>query len=327
MHTEIHISYVSTPLSLVISSSYISCDLQHSLHSSAFEKVHLSSFDLLDLVSLPPLAESQSAVAGFCAARALWIFFGLMRVSEATSTMSSTEESDELTMSSHAGHAVHDLLNDLHVPSHSNHSNQLSPSLAQLPTWAFPMTSSSRNSPSPAVADTLAAGANFRQRSTRRSAPTAVVVVESDPNTSTQQPSIFNTPNRSIFATGPPTSSLSVNTAQASMSAPSPANTGHPFSALAAPSSSAPRRAVHYQTDGTAPVRRSRASRAEKDVDNPSSEAERTTSAERRTTSTPVALTRLFSSAETSKPTVSGHPSFTRGTGAVTYTRGIISFP
>lgn len=250
-----------------------------------------------------------------------------MRVSEATSTMSSTEESDELTMSSHAGHAVHDLLNDLHVPSHSNHSNQLSPSLAQLPTWAFPMTSSSRNSPSSAVADTLAAGANFRQRSTRRSAPTAVVVVESDPNTSTQQPSIFNTPNRSIFATGPPTSSLSVNTAQASMSAPSPANTGHPFSALAAPSSSAPRRAVHYQTDGTAPVRRSRASRAEKDVDNPSSDAERTTSAERRTTSTPVALTRLFSSAETSKPTVSGHPSFTRGTGAVTYTRGIISFP
>lgn len=62
MHTEIHIriSYVSTPLSLVISSSYISCDLQHSLHSSAFEKVHLSSFDLLDLVSLPQLAESQS---------------------------------------------------------------------------------------------------------------------------------------------------------------------------------------------------------------------------------------------------------------------------
>lgn len=79
MHTEIHISYVSTPLSLVISSSYISCDLQHSLHSSAFEKVHLSSLDLLDLVSLPQLAESQSAVAGFCAARALWIFFVLMR--------------------------------------------------------------------------------------------------------------------------------------------------------------------------------------------------------------------------------------------------------
>lgn len=62
MHTEIHIriSYVSTPLSLVISSSYISCDLQHSLHSSAFEKVHLSSFDLLDLVSLPQLAERVS---------------------------------------------------------------------------------------------------------------------------------------------------------------------------------------------------------------------------------------------------------------------------
>ena len=239
----------------------------------------------------------------------------------------SAEESDEPTMSSHAGHAVHDLLNDLHVPRHSDHSTQLSPSYAQLPTWAFPMTSSSRNSPSPAVADTLAAGTIFTQRSTRRSASTAVVPPESDSNpSSTQQhPSIFNTPNRSIFATGPPTSSLSVNTAQASMSAPSPANTGRPFSALAAPSSSAPRRAVHPQTDSTAPARRSRASRVEKDVDNPSSETERTTSVERRTTSTPVALTRLFSSAETSKPTVSGHASFTRGTSAATYTRCIMS--
>lgn len=230
-------------------------------------------------------------------------------------------------MSSHAGHAVHDLLNDLHLPSQSNHSNQLSPSLTQLPTWAFPMTSSSRNSPSPAVADTLAASTIFYQRSTRRSAPTAAVVLDSDPITSTQQPSIFNTPNRSIFATGPPTSSLSVNTAQASMSAPSPANTGRPFSALAAPSSSAPRRAAHHQTDGTISVRRSRSSRAEKDVDNPSSDAERTTSAERRTISTPVALTRLFSSAETSKPTVSGHASFTRGTSTAAYTRGINSLP
>lgn len=250
-----------------------------------------------------------------------------MRVSEVTRTMSGAEESDEPTMSSHAGHAVHDLLNDLHLPSQSNHSNQLSPSLTQLPTWAFPMTSSSRNSPSPAVADTLAASTIFNQRSTRRSAPTAAVVLDSDPITSTQQPSIFNTPNRSIFATGPPTSSLSVNTAQASMSAPSPANTGRPFSALAAPSSSAPRRAAHHQTDGTIPVRRSRSSRAEKDVDNPSSDAERTTSAERRTISTPVALTRLFSSAETSKPTVSGHASFTRGTSAAAYTRGINSLP
>lgn len=241
--------------------------------------------------------------------------------------MSGAEESDEHTMSSHSGHAVHDLLNDLHVPSHSNHVNQLSPSHAQLPTWAFPVTSSSRNSPTPAVADTLAAGTIFNQRSARRSTPTAAVVLESDPTTLTQQPSIFNTPNRSIFATGPPTSSLSVNTAQASMSAPSPANTGRPFSALAAPSSSAPRRAAHHQTDGTNSVRRSRSSRAEKDNDNPSSEAERTTSAERRTTSTPVALTRLFSSAETSKPTVSGHASFIRGTSAATYTRGINSLP
>ena len=79
MHTEIHICIrihdLATPFSLVISRSYISCDLQHSLHSSAFEKVHLSSFDLLDLVSLPQLAESQSVVAGFCAARSLWVFF------------------------------------------------------------------------------------------------------------------------------------------------------------------------------------------------------------------------------------------------------------
>ncbi len=241
--------------------------------------------------------------------------------------MSNSGESDEHSMSPHyAGHAVHDLLADLNVPTHSNHSNQFSHT--QLPTWAFPITSSTRNSPSPAVADSNAAGTIFSQRPNRRS-PGTGVVPESDPTIPIllDQPSIFNTPNRSIFASGPPTSSLSANTAQASMSAPPPVNSVRPFAALAAPSSSSTRRSVHYQKDDAGPVRRNQTSRAEKDVDDPSSAAEQTTSVERRTNNTPIALTRLFCSTEASTSTVPTHASSARSSQGTVYNRSTIFRP
>ena len=224
--------------------------------------------------------------------------------------------------SSHAGHAVHDLLNDLNMPSHSNNdTNQLSH--AQLPTWTFPSVSSARNSPSPALADTSTTGNIFSQRSISRQS--SGTTPDLDPNTSVpsiQQPSLFTTPSRSIFASGPPTSSLSANTAQASMSAPSPVNSARPLSALTVPSSSSTRRSVHYQSDSTASARKNQIPRAEKDVDDLSVTVERTRSAERRGNSTPTALTRLFATPEASTPTVSRHASYTRTPSGTAYTRG-----
>lgn len=244
-----------------------------------------------------------------------------MRVDEAT--MSASDESDELNMSSHAGHAVHDLLTDLNMPSHSiNHSSQLSH--AQAPIWTFPAASSARNSPSPALADHPSSATIFSQRTTTRQSSGSTP--EQDPCApipTAQQPSLFNTPNRSIFASGPPTSSLSANTAHASMSAPSPANSTRPFSALAAPSSNSTRRSVHYQSDNTASTRRNRIPRAEKDVDDPSVTVERTRSVERRGNGTPTALTRLF--AEASIQTVSRHASYIRTPCGTPYTRGVLS--
>ncbi|MCJ1428968.1 hypothetical protein MMC29_006881, partial [Sticta canariensis] len=234
--------------------------------------------------------------------------------------MSASDESDELNMSSHAGHAVHDLLTDLNLPSHSiNHSSQLL-SHAQPPIWTFPSASSSRNSPSPALADPLTSPTVFSQRTTLRQSSGSTP--EQDPCAPiplAHQPSLFNTPNRSIFASGPPTSSLSANTAQASMSAPSPANSTRPFSALATPSSSSTRRNVHCQSDSTASTRRNRIPRAEKDVDDPSVTVERTRSIERRANGTPTALTRLF--AEASIPTVSRQASYMRTPSGSPYTR------
>lgn len=265
-----------------------------------------------------------------------------MRVDEAA--MSASDESDEPNMSSHAGHAVHDLLTDLNMPTHSshpthsiNHSGQLPHSHphphphphsythahahAQALTWTFPPASSARNSPSPALADAPATATIFSQRTTpRQSSGSTPEPDPCAPNPLAQQPSLFNTPNRSIFASGPPTSSLSANTAQASMSAPSPANSTRPFSALAAPSSTSTRRSVHYQSDSTASSRRNRTPRAEKDVDDPSVTVERTRSFERRVNGTPTALTRLF--AEASIPTVSRHASYMRTPGGTPYTRG-----
>lgn len=232
--------------------------------------------------------------------------------------MSTSEESDE----QHVSHAVHGLLTDMNMNMNMpSHSDQLSHT--QLPPWSFPSTLSSRNSPSPGTAEASTSASIFSPPTISRHSSTPQS--ESDPAASVpaiHQPSLFNTPNRSIFSSGPPTSSLSANTAQASMSAPSPVNSARPLSALTVPSSSSARRSVHYHNDNASSSRRNRIPRAEKDVDDLSISMERTRSVERRGTSTPTALTRLFTTTEASTPTVSRHASYIRTQSGTAYTRG-----
>ena len=169
------------------------------------------------------------------------------------------ESADEVT-----SHALHGLLDDLNISPHPKHLSHV-----QLHTWTFPSSTSARNSPSPGLAE----GSIFSPRPPPRYHPNSAPELDLAAPThvthpvapSVNQPSLFGTPNRSIFSSGPPTSSISSNQAQASMSSPSPVHsTTHPLSAL---TGSSPRKAVHYQSDSQ---RKTRIPRAEKDVDDPS---------------------------------------------------------
>ncbi|KAI9793155.1 MAG: hypothetical protein M1835_007411 [Candelina submexicana] len=161
--------------------------------------------------------------------------------------------------------------------SHALHTlgRSLSGLTIQTPTWAFP---------SPPTNEPVAPSASAPLPETGSSSSSAP-----------QQP-LFNTPARSIFCSGPPTSSLSVNTAQASMSATSPSSSSRPLSALTTPANNTPRRTGQY-INGASSIagRASRIPRAEKDVDDPSTPGGRSTSAERGGNHTPTAVAKLFS--------------------------------
>ena len=247
--------------------------------------------------------------------------------------MSATDESDEPEVSSHGSHA---LLTDLILPSHCAPSAH-----AQLQTWTFPFDSSSRRSTSPIIVHhSSPASASHSPSRTGSGTPTIYSQVtaaapryplstSSDidthaPASSAQPTSLFTTPTRSIFSSGPPTSSVSANTAQASMSAPTPVNSVGPLSALTVPSSTSSRRSNYYRNENPNPInpRKNRTARAEKDVDDLSAGLERTRSAERRGISTPAALSRLFSAPEASTPTVSKYASYARPAAVNVYNRG-----
>ena len=221
-------------------------------------------------------------------------------------------------------HALHGLLADLTLQPPSNPLPH-----AQLHTWSFPASTSARNTPSPGPADESIFSPRPPPRYHPNSAPELDLASPphvsnsthvTSPTPSISQPSLFNTPNRSIFSTGPPTSSVSANTAQASMSSPSPVHPTHPLSTLTVPTSGSGRRSVHYQNEGLPTTMKNRIPRAEKDVDDPSVQVEGTTSAERRGTSTPTALTRLFAAPEVT-PIVSRHSSYIRTASGTPYTR------
>lgn len=242
-----------------------------------------------------------------------------MRVPSMSALGESADDGRELP-----SHALDGLLADLNTPHPSNRLSH-----AQLPTWAFPTHPSARNSPSPGPIE----GSIFSPRPPPRYHPNSAPELNlpspthvaasthiAAPTPSINQPSLFNTPNRSIFSSGPPTSSVSANTAQASMSSPSPVHSANPLSALTVPVSGLGRRSVHYQAEPLSANLKTRIPRAEKDVDDPSASTERTSSAERRSTSTPTTLARLFAAPEIT-PTVSRHSSYIRTASGTAYTR------
>lgn len=225
------------------------------------------------------------------------------------------ESADDPEVSSHA---YHGLLADLT-------NAQTSTPIAHVtrPTWAFPAPTIARNNTPPVPSE----GSIFSPRPPPRyqtnSAPelniTAPTHATNSPSPSTSPPTLFNTPNLPIFSTRPPTSSVSANTAQASMSSPSPIQSAHPLSTLSLPSQSN-KKAVHYQDDTQSPLPKNRIPRAEKDVDDPSASQEANTGGERRGTSTPTALTRLFAAPEAT-PIISRHSSYIRTASGTAYTR------
>ena len=194
---------------------------------------------------------------------------------------------------------------------------------AQLPTWSFPVPEAAGDVPSSLQMEPAEIQSIFSPRPApqqhHHSAPELDLAATFEPNGSQTAPhtSLFNQPNRSIFSTGPPTSSVSANTAHASMSSPSPVRSTRPLSVLSGPSPSKASRSVHYQSDGQMTPRKSRIPRAEKDVDDPSIPLD---SGERRGTSTPTALNHLFAPPD-GNPIVSRHSSYIRTSSGTAYTR------
>ena len=225
--------------------------------------------------------------------------------------MAGLEESDEPEVSSHA---LHGLLADLNTPSTSRLP------VSQSSSWAFPPLPS-RSSPS--VYGAGQPTVPIRRTSSREQQPRATTS-ELDltaAQISVAQPStLFNTPSRSIFSSGPPTSSLSQNTAQASMSAPLAVSSPHPLSVLTSPGSSVLRRSSNQQSENQpSSARKVRIARAEKDVDDPSISTDDPRLSDRRgNNSTPTALSRLFAAPDTSSP--SGIP-LSRAPSGVQYMR------
>lgn len=132
---------------------------------------------------------------------------------------------------------------------------------------------------------------------------------------------LFNTPNRSIFSPGPPTSSLSVTSAQAPMSATTTTGTSHPLAALNSPPSSDSRSRCAAVKDESS-VDSDRDNRtsvptAEKDVDDPTTPIDHMAHFQMRANNTPRTLNRLFAATSSAAP--SRQPSFNL---ALDYTRG-----
>ena len=219
-----------------------------------------------------------------------------------------------------SSHALHGLLADLNIPSSSTLNAPPSSSLntlsdTQSSSWTFsgvssrPLPFSHGSGPAPLLQGRMPS------REHSLSAPELDVM---SPGPSGQQQTLFNTPIRSIISSGPPTSSLSANTAQASMSPPS-IGAPHPLTSLSMPVQYSSRRVNHQPEYSASSSRRVRISRAEKDVDDPSSPIEDPRSSEGRN-GTPTSLSRLFAPPEPD-PSISRRASYNR-TNSGQYTRG-----
>ena len=193
----------------------------------------------------------------------------------------------------------------------------------QVPTWTFPGPDTTGTPSSSVDGEPSEVPSIFSPRPTpqqhHHSAPELDLAAPFEPTPShpAPQPSLFTQPNRSIFSSGPPTASVSANTAHASMSSPSPIRSSRPLSVLGGPSPNKTSRSVHYQNDGQATPRKSRIPRAEKDIDDLSLP---TDAGERRGNATPTTLNHLFARPE-DNPIVSRHSSYIRTSSGTAYTR------
>ena len=212
--------------------------------------------------------------------------------------------------------------------SHADHHDDLSTqsshlSHAHLPTWSFPVPDTAGDVRSSLQMEPAEIQSIFSPRPApqqhHHSAPELDLAATFEPNANQPPPhtSLFNQPTRSIFSSGPPTSSVSANTAHASMSSPPPVRSTRPLSVLSGPSPGKASRSVHYQSDGQLTPRKSRIPRAEKDIDDPSVPMD---AGDRRGTGTPSALNRLFAPPE-GNPIVSRHSSYIRTSSGTAYTR------
>ena len=133
------------------------------------------------------------------------------------------------------------------------------------------------------------------------------------------QPAMFTLPHRSIFSSGLPTSSLTVSTAQASMSSPSSL---YPLSTLSSSNANGARRTAR-EAPRAIIHRRTRSTRIQKHADDPSTSVEDGSFMRRpgiRPTS--MAVSNLFAATD---PSASRTPSFAESSTISQYARSKLS--
>ncbi|KAL9113586.1 MAG: hypothetical protein Q9227_002324 [Pyrenula ochraceoflavens] len=192
-----------------------------------------------------------------------------------------------------SGGTLRDILADLAATSNRQPE---SPQTSD-PVWTFTPRSSHSSTPRQGPAPnprTSSAGRPYQQQ---RALSSGVVPSLGHGETGTQG-GLFSTPGRSIFASGPPTSSISANTAQASLSPALPSSSSaRPLSVLSSPQSgtsrkSSSRNVPENLSGSSAPLRRRTIQVSEKDVDDPTTI--NSTDQDAAQTPVPTTLSKLF---------------------------------
>lgn len=227
------------------------------------------------------------------------------------SKMAENDQLDDLA----SRDTLRDILADLATtPSVSQPSAS---SISQNPTWAFSPSSPWPSHPPSPLPRTSSAGRPIQQQ---RSASSGQIPASSgNDQLAAAQSTLFNSPNRSIFSSGPPTASMSVNAAHASLSSAGPSNATRPLSALTAPGTTSTRNRSNDSPVSSS--RRPNMAVPEKDIDDPSSAP--VPSPELPNTNTPIALTRLFASSDHVPGSLSRPNSYFRTSGGNPNGRGM----
>ena len=217
-----------------------------------------------------------------------------------------------------SGGTLRDILADL-ASAQGDPSNPPGPSgLPALPepTWVLPpytprslTTSGTERAPPSPMPRTSSAQRILQQRTISISQVTAVPAVEAG-----LQPTFFDPPSRSIFSSGPPTASVSVNTAQASLSSAVPSSSSRPLASLSVTGGPSNRRLMsgmseipRPSTSSALPSRRGPLPVPEKDIDDPSTTV--TSDADLIPQYTSTTLSRLFAGTDGHASLLSRAPS------------------